>query len=113
MGDEFVTVISLILESKGRIVFSGVGKSADVARKIVATLNSTGSPSFFVHAGDAVHGDLGGIQIGDVITNMAFQEVSNLEDYNSILAEFDSGANLAVRIVRNGNGSFITIKLEK
>tara|TARA_A100001011_G_scaffold54496_1_gene53163 strand:- start:24500 stop:25912 length:1413 start_codon:yes stop_codon:yes gene_type:complete len=54
-----------------------------------------------------------GIQIGDVITNMAFQEVSNLEDYNSILAEFDSGANIAVRIVRNGNGSFITIKLEK
>lgn len=67
LGDEFVTVISLILESKGRIVLTGVGKSADVARKIVATLNSTGSPSFFVHAGDAVHGDLGGIQIGDVI----------------------------------------------
>ena len=50
-----------------------------------------------------------GIQIGDVITNMAFQEVSNLEDYNSILAEFDYGANLAVRIVRKGNGSFITL----
>ena len=44
---------------------------------------------------------------------MAFQEVSNLEDYELILSELNSGANLAVRIVRNGNGSFITIKLEK
>jgi serine protease Do len=54
-----------------------------------------------------------GIQVGDEITNMAFQEVSNLEDYESILSELNSGDNLAVRIVRNGNGSFITIKLEK
>jgi arabinose-5-phosphate isomerase len=67
LGDEFVDVISTILESKGRIVLTGVGKSADVSRKIVATLNSTGSPAFFVHAGDAVHGDLGGIQSGDVV----------------------------------------------
>lgn len=67
LGEGFLSAIGLILESKGRIVLTGVGKSADVARKIVATLNSTGSPSFFVHAGDAVHGDLGGIQHGDVI----------------------------------------------
>ena len=67
LGDEFVTVISLMLESKGRIVLTGVGKSANVARKIVATLNSTGTQAFFVHAGDAVHGDLGGIQSGDVV----------------------------------------------
>ena len=67
LGDDFVAVISLMLKSKGRIVLTGVGKSADVARKIVATLNSTGTPAFFVHAGDAVHGDLGGIQSGDVV----------------------------------------------
>ena len=67
LGEEFVDVISTILESKGRLVLTGVGKSADVARKIVATLNSTGSPALFVHAGDAVHGDLGGIQDGDVV----------------------------------------------
>ena len=54
-----------------------------------------------------------GIQIGDVITTMAFKEVSNLEDYNSILSELSTEDNLAVRIVRNGNGSFITIKLKK
>ena len=67
LGEEFVSVISLILASTGRIVISGVGKSADVARKIVATLNSTGSPALFVHAGDAAYGDLGGIQDGDVV----------------------------------------------
>ncbi len=54
-----------------------------------------------------------GIQVGDVITTMAFKEVSNLEDYNSILSELSTEDNLAVRIVRNGNGSFITIKLKK
>ena len=67
LGDEFVAVISTILKSKGRVVLTGVGKSANVARKTVATLNSTGSPALFVHAGDAVHGDLGGIQDGDVV----------------------------------------------
>ena len=67
LGDDFVAVISLMLEAKGRIVLTGVGKSANVARKIVATLNSTGTPAFFIHAGDAVHGDLGGIQSGDVV----------------------------------------------
>ena len=67
LGEDFVNVISTILESKGRLVLTGVGKSADVARKIVATLNSTGSPALFVHAGDAFHGDLGGIQDGDVV----------------------------------------------
>ncbi len=67
LGEDFVDVIFTILDSKGRIVLTGVGKSADVARKIVATLNSTGSPALFVHAGDAVHGDLGGIQDGDVV----------------------------------------------
>ena len=54
-----------------------------------------------------------GIQVGDVITTMAFKDVSNLEDYNSILSELSTQDNLAVRIVRNGNGSFITIKLKK
>lgn len=54
-----------------------------------------------------------GIQVGDVITTMAFKDVSTLEDYNSILSELSAEDNLAVRIVRNGNGSFITIKLKK
>ena len=67
LGTPFVDVINLILKTSGRVVLTGVGKSADVGRKIVATLNSTGSPALFVHAGDAVHGDLGVIQEGDVV----------------------------------------------
>jgi arabinose-5-phosphate isomerase len=67
LGDAFFQVITQIMNSSGRVVITGVGKSADVGRKIVATLNSTGSPALFVHAGDAVHGDLGGIQSGDVV----------------------------------------------
>ena len=67
LDHSFVDVINLIVNTKGRVVLTGVGKSADVGRKIVATLNSTGSPSLFVHAGDAVHGDLGVIQLGDVV----------------------------------------------
>ena len=67
LGTPFVDVINLILKTSGRVVLTGVGKSADVGRKIVATLNSTGSPALFVHAGDAVHGDLGGIQEGDIV----------------------------------------------
>ena len=67
LDNSFVDVIKLIINTKGRVVLTGVGKSADVGRKIVATLNSTGSPALFVHAGDAVHGDLGIIQLGDVV----------------------------------------------
>ena len=67
LDEDFFQVITLILNSSGRVVITGVGKSADVGRKIVATLNSTGSPALFVHSGDAVHGDLGGIQHGDVV----------------------------------------------
>lgn len=67
LDDRFVDVINLIFNAKGRLVLTGVGKSADVGRKIVSTLNSTGSPALFVHSGDAVHGDLGVIQVGDVV----------------------------------------------
>ena len=63
----FETAINLILDSKGRVVVTGIGKSAIIANKIVATLNSTGTPSIFMHAADAIHGDLGIIKKDDVI----------------------------------------------
>ena len=53
--------------SKGRLVVSGIGKSAIIAQKIVATLNSTGTPAVFMHAADAIHGDLGMIQTDDIV----------------------------------------------
>jgi arabinose-5-phosphate isomerase len=63
----FVTAVENIAAAKGRVVISGIGKSAVVAQKIVATLNSTGTPSLFMHAADAIHGDLGMIQQHDVV----------------------------------------------
>ena len=63
----FAKAVRTIHESKGRVVVSGIGKSAVIAQKIVATFNSTGTPSIFMHAGDAIHGDLGMIQPDDTV----------------------------------------------
>ncbi len=67
VDDNVVRAVQLISESKGRLVVSGIGKSAIVAQKIVATMNSTGTPALFMHAADAIHGDLGMVQQGDVV----------------------------------------------
>ena len=67
IDEDFKKVIGVILDSKGRLVVSGIGKSAIVAQKIVATLNSTGTPSLFMHAADAIHGDIGMIRQEDVV----------------------------------------------
>jgi arabinose-5-phosphate isomerase len=64
---DFVKAVEKIAATKGRLVISGIGKSAVVAQKIVATLNSTGTPALFMHAADAIHGDLGMIQQHDVV----------------------------------------------
>lgn len=63
----FADAVNLILGSGGRVVITGIGKSAIIAQKIVATMNSTGTPSIFMHAADAIHGDLGIIQKNDVV----------------------------------------------
>ena len=67
VDENFEKAINLILDSNGRVVVTGIGKSAIIANKIVATLNSTGTPSIFMHAADAIHGDLGIIKKDDVI----------------------------------------------
>lgn len=67
LDEQFEKAVQLIVQSKGRVVISGIGKSAIVAQKIVATLNSTGTPAVFLHAADAIHGDLGMIQEQDVV----------------------------------------------
>lgn len=93
IGDEFVKAVELIHSATGKLIVVGIGKSAHVGNKIVATLNSTGTPSQFLHASEAIHGDLGVIQKQDVvlcisnsgnspeITNL----VSYLKDYSSAL----------------------------
>ncbi len=67
LDTQFVMAVQTILESKGRVVITGIGKSAIIGNKIVATLNSTGTPAIFMHAADAIHGDLGTIQKDDVV----------------------------------------------
>jgi arabinose-5-phosphate isomerase len=67
INEDFEKVIEAITACKGRLVISGIGKSAVIAQKIVATLNSTGTPSIFMHAADAIHGDLGIVQQEDVV----------------------------------------------
>ena len=65
--DDFANAVNLIYNSKGRVIITGIGKSAIIANKIVATLNSTGTPAIFMHAADAIHGDLGLILKDDVV----------------------------------------------
>ena len=67
LNDDFVAVVELILSSEGRLIVAGVGKSANVGSKIVATFNSTGQPAIFLHPTDAIHGDLGNIQKNDIV----------------------------------------------
>lgn len=67
LDKNFEEIVKLIVNSKGRVIISGVGKSGIIARKIVATLNSTGTPAFFLHPSDAIHGDLGMVREEDIV----------------------------------------------
>ena len=67
LDDDFVKAAEIVYNCKNRLVVTGIGKSAIIAQKIVATLNSTGTPSLFLHAAEAIHGDLGMVQPGDVV----------------------------------------------
>jgi arabinose-5-phosphate isomerase len=67
LDEDFAETVALVLESKGNLVFSGIGKSALIAQKIVATMNSTGTTAVFMHAADAIHGDLGIVREDDIV----------------------------------------------
>lgn len=67
LTSDFEKAVREIIESKGRVIVTGIGKSANIATKIVATFNSTGTPAIFMHAADAIHGDLGNIQKDDIV----------------------------------------------
>ena len=77
LGEAFATACSHILAARGRVVTCGMGKSGHVARKIAATLASTGTPAFFVHPGEAGHGDLGMITEGDVVLALSYSGESD------------------------------------
>jgi arabinose-5-phosphate isomerase len=67
VNDDFVNSVNMIFEAKGRVIVTGIGKSANIAQKIVATFNSTGTPAVFLHAADAIHGDLGIVTKDDIV----------------------------------------------
>ncbi|MFQ3181408.1 MAG: arabinose-5-phosphate isomerase [Polaribacter sp.] len=67
LDENFENAVNFILNANGRVIVTGIGKSANIATKIVATFNSTGTPAIFMHAADAIHGDLGNVQESDVV----------------------------------------------
>ena len=67
INEDFKCTVEFIVKSEGRLVLTGIGKSAIISPKILATLNSTGTPALFMHAADAIHGDLGMVQSQDII----------------------------------------------
>jgi arabinose-5-phosphate isomerase len=77
LGDDFVATVDVILKAKGRVICTGIGKSGHVARKIAATLASTGTQAYFVHSTEASHGDLGMISPGDVVLALSKSGESN------------------------------------
>ncbi|MEC7264316.1 MAG: KpsF/GutQ family sugar-phosphate isomerase [Bacteroidota bacterium] len=99
LDDQFAHAVQFILESQGRVVVSGVGKSAIVASKIVATLNSTGTPAIFMHAADAIHGDLGTIQENDVV--ICLSKSGNTPEIKALLPLIKIGKNKLIGITGN------------
>lgn len=97
INDDFVFAVDAIKNSNGRVVITGIGKSAIIGQKIVATLNSTGTPSVFMHAADAIHGDLGTIQQNDVI--ICISKSGNTAEIKVLIPLLKQGNNKLIAIV--------------
>jgi arabinose-5-phosphate isomerase len=86
VGAPFADAVEMILRCDGRVIVTGAGKSGIIARKIVATMNSTGTPAVFLHPGDAVHGDLGILRKGDVV--VCVSKSGNTAELNNLIPMF-------------------------
>lgn len=104
VNDDFVKAVQAIEKFTGRVVISGIGKSALVAQKIVATFNSTGTPSIFMHAADALHGDLGIVQEGDVV--IIISKSGNSPEIKALVPLIKNFGNSIISIVGN-NTSYL------
>ena len=104
INDDFVKCIELIINSSGRVIVTGIGKSANIASKIVSTLNSTGTPASFMHAADAVHGDLGMIRTDDII--ICLSKSGNTPEIKVLVPLLKLLGNKLVAIVGN-TGSYL------
>jgi arabinose-5-phosphate isomerase len=99
IDESFCRLVELLLDSNGRAVVTGIGKSAIIAQKMVATMNSTGQPAVFMHAADAIHGDLGIIQPGDVV--IAISKSGNTPEIKALAPLLKSFGNPLVAMVGN------------
>ncbi|TKB12164.1 SIS domain-containing protein [Desulforhopalus sp. IMCC35007] len=103
IGKEFVDAIEIILASPGRLVITGIGKSGLVGQKISATLNSTGTPSFFLHPVEAMHGDLGMVMAGDVVVAISYS--GETPELNSLLISLKKRGNKIIAMTGGKNSS--------
>ncbi|MFC4721220.1 SIS domain-containing protein [Geojedonia litorea] len=99
LDDDFSNAVELIYNSKGRVIITGIGKSAIIANKIVATLNSTGTPAIFMHAADAIHGDLGLILKDDVV--ICISKSGNTPEIKVLVPLIKSAKNKMIAITGN------------
>src|SRR5690606_35044056 len=99
-------VVHQILYLKGRVIVTGIGKSAIIAQKIVATFNSTGTPAIFMHAADAIHGDLGMIQERDLV--ICISKSGNTPEIKVLLPLLKQSGNKVIAMVGNSNSFLAT-----
>lgn len=99
INHDFVQVVNLVLRSKGRLIVTGIGKSAIIASKIVATLNSTGTTAVFMHAADAVHGDLGMIRQEDIV--LCISKSGNTPEIKVLIPLIKARGNPLVALIGN------------
>ncbi len=101
LTEDFAEAVELIYNSKGRVIITGIGKSAIIANKIVATLNSTGTPAVFMHAADAIHGDLGLILEDDVV--ICISKSGNTPEIKVLVPLIKNAKNKMIAITGNIN----------
>lgn len=101
IDNDFAEIVELILHSPGRVVVTGIGKSANIGSKIVATFNSTGTPSLFMHAADAIHGDLGMIRENDVV--LCISKSGNTPEIKVLMPLLKRGGNKIIAMVSDRN----------
>ena len=99
IDEEFAQAVSSIYNSKGRVVITGIGKSAIIAQKIVATLNSTGTPALFMHAADAIHGDLGSILKDDIV--ICISKSGNTPEIKVLIPLIKKTNNILIALTSN------------
>ena len=97
INEDFIRVVELIIAGQGRVIVTGIGKSAIIAQKIVATFNSTGTPAIYMHAADAVHGDLGMIQKKDII--ICISKSGNTAEIKVLIPLLKQAGNIVIGMV--------------